>query len=231
MPLKKAPARHIAIGDIHGQRDLFDSLLQSIQLRPNDTLVLLGDLIDRGPQSKEVIDLCLELQAKQRVITLRGNHEVMMLEARKDREALINWLPNGGTATLDSYGAKSFDDVPPEHWEFLEHTLPYYECPTHFFVHAGADPELSLQDQPDYVLYWEFFNDPGPHVSGKTMICGHSTQSSGIPCNIGHAACVDTLGEDGQGWLTALAVETGEVWQVNQQGESRHDALAAFLDN
>ncbi|MFN9316551.1 MAG: serine/threonine protein phosphatase, partial [Microcystis sp.] len=74
--------------------------------------------------------------------------------------------------------------------------------------------------QPEYKLFWEKFQYPAAHSSGKTMICGHTSQKSGKPINLGHAICIDTWAY-GQGWLSCLDVETGKLWQVNQRGNFR----------
>ena len=70
------------------------------------------------------------------------------------------------------------------------------------------------------MLYWERFDDPAPHESGKFMVCGHTSQKSGLPARNGNAICIDTWACGG-GWLTCLNVETGELWQANEAGETR----------
>jgi serine/threonine protein phosphatase 1 len=97
---------------------------------------------------------------------------------------------------------------------------PYYEAATHFFVHANACPDVSVNEQPDGMLYWEWFDDPEPHESGKIMICGHTPQDNGLPRSIGHAVCIDTCAHGG-GWLTCLDVESGMLWQANEGGDTR----------
>src|SRR5262249_10120967 len=87
-------------------------------------------------------------------------------------------------------------------------------------VHANAYPDLLLSEQPDYMLLYETFDNPGLHMSGKTMICGHTPQRNGLPRNLGHAVCIDTWAH-GNGWLTCLDVTTGRIWPANQQGEHR----------
>jgi serine/threonine protein phosphatase 1 len=95
-----------------------------------------------------------------------------------------------------------------------------HETENHFFVHANADPSAPIYAQPDEMLYWQRFGKPRPHVSGKTMVCGHTIQRSGEPLNVGHAICIDTWAY-GKGWLTCLDVETGNYWQTNEQGQRR----------
>ena len=110
------------------------------------------------------------------------------------------------------------DDIPLLHWDFLESTLPYHETENHFFVHANADPDLPLADQSEFMLYWEPFGNPKPHISGKTMVCGHTSQKSGNILDVGHAVCIDTFAWD-SGWLTCLDVDSGKYWQVRENGE------------
>jgi len=222
--------RTLAIGDIHGCRASLESLADFVGFTETDTIITLGDYVDRGPDSKGVIDFLLELTQKTKLIPLRGNHEIMMLQARDDRMALLGWCGVGGDATLDSYKAESLDDIPAAHWEFLETLLPYHETETHFFVHANAYPNIPLADQPDYMLYWEFFDNPPPHESGKTMICGHSSQKSGQIKNIGHAICIDTFAHGG-GWLTCLDAQSGRCWQANEKGGRRADVIHACIQD
>ncbi len=217
--------RVLAIGDIHGCSAALDRLLALIAPGPEDLLIALGDYVDRGPDSSGVLARLLKLRTKCRLVALRGNHEIMMLHARESDDKEADWLANGGRQTLASYSvlgdAGNLVDVPDEHWQFLEKDcLPWYETDSHFFVHANAYPELPLDEQPDYMLYWEPFNDPAPHVSGNVMVCGHTPQKNGYPRNLGHAICLDTRAYKG-GWLSCLDVNSGRLWQANQAGETR----------
>ncbi len=214
--------RTLAIGDIHGCLTALETLLTLVDVQPDDLLVTLGDYVDRGPHSRGVLDLLIALWWQEQLVAIRGNHDDMMLEARHKHSARDNWLALGGDATLKSYGKKaSLKNVPPEHWEFLERVcVNYYETPTHIFVHAGLWPDVPLDEQPEFVLFYERFVNPPPHQSGKIMICGHTNQKSGLPNNKGHAVCIDTRAYGG-GWLTCLHVETGHLWQANQKGETR----------
>lgn len=138
--------RLLAIGDIHGCYRAFDTLLSLIELSPNDTLVILGDFIGRGPASRQVIDRIISLSATHKVLTLRGNHESMMLAARENFYQARRWMISGGDATLDSYNGPGgvvaqLTDIPKDHWSFLHNRLlPYYETDNHIFVHGSVDP-------------------------------------------------------------------------------------------
>ncbi len=220
--------RILAIGDIHGCSRALDLLLADVNPHGDDTIVTLGDYVDRGPDSKGVLDRLLDLHATGRLVPLRGNHEIMLLSAQALGDDRYLWLDCGGQATLDSYGG-ALDDVSDSHREFIESAcVDWFECATHFFVHAGAYSDLPLDVQPDDVLFWESFTDRGPHESGKIMICGHTQQRSGVPLNLGYAVCIDTWAY-GDGWLTCLDVTTGQLWQANQKGERRRAHLDDFL--
>jgi len=222
--------RTLAIGDIHGCTRALDALLAAINPRPEDLIITLGDYVDRGPDSRGAIDRLLSLAKTHRVVSLRGNHDWMMSEARTDPEVRRDWLGFGGRETLASYAAPgaegSLDDVPAEHWRFLDRTLvDWYETATHFFVHALAHSRLSLPDQPQSFLHWQKLTPAQPpHNSGKIMICGHTAQRSGVPLDLGHAICLDTW-VYGPGWLTCLEIETGICWQAKQDGRLRTSTL------
>ncbi|MFT4551363.1 MAG: serine/threonine protein phosphatase 1 [Pseudoalteromonas tetraodonis] len=217
--------RTLAIGDIHGCRGSLESLAEFAEFSADDTIVTLGDYVDRGPDSKGVIDFLNELDKRCHLVRLKGNHEIMMVEARDSREVLTSWLGVGGDETLDSYGASLLKGVPQSHWDFIESGRAFYENDSHFFVHANAYSDVPLKQQPDSMLYWEFFGFPEPHESGKIMVCGHSSQKNGLPKNIGHAICIDTNACRG-GWLTCLDTESGIYWQTNEAGERRKDVIS-----
>jgi serine/threonine protein phosphatase 1 len=222
--------RTLAIGDIHGCFTALRTLVDTIALRPDDRLITLGDYINRGHNSFAVVEWLLRRKDSGGLISLRGNHEEMLLRARGDRRSFEDWLSCGGKQTLASYSHLPDDgnlaDIPDDHWRFFEETQLWCESESHFFVHANAYPDMPLDEQPEYTLLWEKFDAPPPHESGKTMVCGHTPQKSGRPLNVGHAVCIDTW-VYGKGWLTCLDVESGRYWQANEQGEARE----AFLDD
>ncbi len=216
--------RFFAIGDIHGCLTALQRLDQEIQFCADDTVVTLGDYVDRGPDSCGVIDYLISLRSRCHLVTLRGNHEIMMMRAKEDRSVLFDWLACGGHETLTSYSSDSFAGIPQSHWDFLDETIRFHEEAHDFYVHANAYPDFALSDQPDYMLFWERFGDPSPHFSGRRMICGHSAQRNGRPLDVGHSLCIDTWAHGG-GWLTCLDVRSGIYWQANQQGSLRMDRL------
>jgi calcineurin-like phosphoesterase family protein len=220
--------RYLAIGDIHGCFEALKMLEEFVPIRADDVVVTLGDYVNRGPNSRAVLDWLIARKQTGKLQPLRGNHEVMMLAAQDNDEAFRAWLGYGGDATLSSYAmhghSGSFGDIPVTHWQFLEQTLPWFETESHIFVHAGVYPDRSLEEQPDYMLYWEPFEDRGAHESGKIVVCGHSSQRSGRPLDVGHSVCIDTWA-CGRGWLTCLDVISRKYWQANQRGETRSDSL------
>lgn len=174
-----------AIGDIHGCYDKLRELMERIPYDPQqDTLVFLGDYIDRGPQSREVLNyLCQLRREAEKVVMLMGNHEYLMLEYHRSGDpALLPFLRQLGIdKTLNSYGVnhpQSLQDMlflPAEHRDLLDSLLPYWETEDYIFVHAGLDPNLSLA-QHDLSTLCEtraaFITDE--HDYGKLVIFGHT---------------------------------------------------------
>ena len=222
--------RTLAIGDVHGCFTAMKTLLAYANVDTSDRVVWLGDYVDRGPDSARVVEFLIAQSSNANTVCLRGNHEIMMERARHTLPGMRSWAMCGGGATWDSYsklyGGDGLEAVPKSHWEFIASLARYHETETHIFVHASLDAELELADQFDVTLFWGDFSSIGPHHTGKPVICGHSSQKSGIPKSLGHAICVDTWA-CGDGWLTCLDVSSGRYWQANQAGETRSDWLDA----
>lgn len=226
--------RVLTIGDVHGCITALRTVTAAAGLGPDDLLVTLGDYVDRGPDSRAVLDWLIERPFGGEIVTLRGNHDVMMLDARADSDMLAGWLLCGGDATLESYarqgGLDAWQAVSDEHWDFLKKTHRFYETETHIFVHATVHPKLDMKDQDDLALFWEKLSDPRPHRSGKTVICGHTAQHDGVPRafstpkHSAHTICIDTW-VYGDGWLTCLDIEEGRYWQGNEAGQTRSGQL------
>jgi serine/threonine protein phosphatase 1 len=223
------PGRTIAIGDVHGCRLALAALLDAINPTADDTLVTLGDYIDRGPDSRGVLDLLIALDRRSRLVPLSGNHEEMLVAAARDHTALRTWLSCGGAEALRSYGwvlggprRAVADWIPPRHWDFLAACRSYHETATHLFVHAGYVPELPLEEQPAVALRWRVTDaqTARPHRSGKVAVVGHTPQWSGEVLDLGFLVCIDTNCHHG-GWLTALEVRTGQLWQADRNGRLR----------
>ncbi len=214
--------RTIAIGDIHGYSAALDALLDAIRPCPEDTIVTLGDYINRGPDSRGVIERLMDLPRRCRLVPILGNHDQILLEARSGLR-LMALIGMGGIATLNSYGpGRDIRLIPQAHFQFLEGCRDFYETDTHIFVHANYFPDIPMEEQPVMMLRWESISDmpPRPHVSGKTVIAGHTSQRSGEILDLGYVKCIDTDCYGG-GSLTALDVQTGKSWQADRQGNMR----------
>ena len=220
--------RTLAIGDIHGCFTALSMLVQVVKPKPADLLVCLGDYVDRGLGSKAVVDSLIELSQRVPCVFLRGNHEVMMLEARGNPQRFQVWQAVGGFATLLSYHAELETDwasvIPSTHWAFFEKTVRYHETEKEIFAHACAEANLPMAKQHDLILFWERFDGIQPHKSGKRVICGHTHQPSGEINDRGFATCIDT-GAYAQSWLTCLETETGHYWQADESGNLREGNL------
>ncbi len=217
------PSRIIAIGDIHGCSRALERLLEAVGPQPDDIFVPLGDLVDRGPDSRGVIDRILELERSCTVVPILGNHEEMMRMVLTQHAGPSDWLRYGGVATLESYG---FDGdlgvIPDAHRDFLDRCLDYYESDRHFFVHGNYLNDVPLPELDPEVLRWRSLVVwvPGPHQNGKIAVVGHTPEKSGEILDLGYLKCIDTYCFGGK-WLTALDVTTGQLWQANQHGELR----------
>lgn len=190
-----APADIVyAIGDVHGRLDLLKAartrLLRHDQGRQNP-VILLGDYVDRGPDSCGVIELLMNWK-RGRVFCLKGNHEAMMIEAyrRRDAESLETWLMFGGDATLRSYGAEtlnqfSLDLIPEPHIAWLEQLPTLLEDEHRVFVHGGLLPGVPIDQQRDDVLLWvrqRFLQADGDQFpDGKHVVHGHTPVWAGKP--------------------------------------------------
>jgi len=176
--------RILAIGDIHGCYPKLVKLIEKIKLNPEkDLLVFLGDYIDRGDQSKEVVDYLVDLKKKlPSAIFLLGNHEQMLLDYL-NRRNINPFLVNGGKKTLSSYFGDSrlFSDqdlrfeFPSEHLDFFYSLSPYYELEDYIFVHAGLRDGIPSEQQELSDLLWireDFYFSE--FNFGKTIIFGHT---------------------------------------------------------
>ena len=223
-----------AVGDVHGRLDLLRRLEALIaadlaQRQPmRSTLVMLGDYVDRGADSKGVIE---HLSTRQRLcgeeIFLRGNHEQVLLDFLDDAGVLGSWCHFGGLETLYSYGLKpslpltpeSQEELrlalrralPPQHLSLLQDTRLSFETDTHYFVHAGVNPRVSLTRQTAADLLWirdDFLTST--RRLEKVIVHGHTPRE--IPEVLPHRINVDT-GAYATGRLSC-AVLTGSHCQI-----------------
>ncbi|MGI9427857.1 MAG: metallophosphoesterase [Bythopirellula sp.] len=218
--------RTIAIGDIHGCSIALRTLLETLELSQDDTLVMLGDAIDRGPDSRDVVEQLIAASEVCQFVPILGNHEQMLLDSVDGRVPLQDWLIHGGAETLDSYGpGAALGEVPEEHLDFVRSWGDYHEAENHFFAHGNYLPKKPLNKQPWEEMRWRslHFFMPGPHVSDKIAVVGHTSNKRGRVANYGHIVCIDTYCHGG-GWLTALEPATGKVWQTNDAGSGEVQA-------
>lgn len=172
----------MVIADIHGHSDALQRLKREFHYNPiKHQLVYLGDYIDRGPNSCEVVNEVMK-DVQEGAVALLGNHERMMLNAlstkpNKNRtNDMLHWLINGGQKTLDSY--KNGKRALKSHLKYLA-TLPHYvENDHYFFVHAGVNPIMKTEDQTEKDFLWirhEFLNATDlSTVTSKIVVFGHS---------------------------------------------------------
>jgi len=185
----------IAIGDIHGCVRTLDILLERLAPAADDHLVFMGDYIDRGPDSKGVIDRLLSLRETHTRTFLRGNHEALML-GYIDHGEYDLWRINGGISTLNSYlNADHHLVIPPAHLDFIRATELYLDTPSFFFVHAGIRPGDTIAESiargDDKLFLWERSHlKAGKLAWEKTVVCGHTPQEE--PLNRDHLINVDT---------------------------------------
>jgi serine/threonine protein phosphatase 1 len=209
-----------AIGDIHGCYSQLRRLIKNLDINQQyDTLVFIGDYIDRGDSSKEVVDYIIKLKSEfQNVVCLLGNHEQMFLRYLEGRDEEM-YLYNGGTATLSSYGIPLTaslqarkETIPAEHLIFFRSLLPYYETKDYIFVHAGLAPGLAPSEQAVHDLIWirqEFIYSD--YDFGKPVIFGHTPFGSPFirPDKIG----IDT-GVVSGGRLTCVELPALKIFQA-----------------
>ncbi|MDB5076579.1 MAG: metallophosphoesterase [Chloroflexi bacterium] len=213
-----AQSRLLVFGDIHGAISSLSRLLQRLMPTEDDTLLFLGDYIDRGEDSRAVLDLLSNLEQLHSCIFLMGNHEDMFLKAYSGAEADLDlWLNNGGLKTfLDFDGG-----LPPDrHVEWIRRLRPFYETETHYFVHAGLRPGVAPSESTDMERLW--IREPflsSTYDWGKRVIFGHTVQFGGplvMPNKIGidTGAFIPRIGR-----LTCLALPEGRF--VFSRGRSK----------
>ena len=216
--------RLLALGDIHGYSAALDAVLGAAAIERDDTVVALGDYIDRGPDSRGTVQRLIDLSGHCRLVPILGNHDQVALELiDHPTKNMTGWLSFGGNTTLTSYGCSSPADFPPDHIEFLQSCVDYHETENYFFVHASYLEDVPLARQPREILLWDSLRQriPGPHYSGKTAVVGHTAQADGEIVDIGHLICIDTW-VYGEGRLTLLDVNSRQVWQADKTGRLRN---------
>jgi serine/threonine protein phosphatase 1 len=202
------PATYV-IGDIHGCLEPLKRLLEKVSPGAEDEVVFVGDYIDRGPHSREVVDYLL--RRPYRCVFLLGNHERMLLSFLEGEDEDL-FLENGGQETLRSYGGDP-QDIPASHLAFFQNLRPIHETPDYLFVHAGIRPMVPVAEQSLHDLIWiryEFIRYIGKYP--KPVIFGHTPLRQVLMAE-------DRIGIDTGcvfgGKLTCLKLPQREIIQVS----------------
>jgi len=213
-----------AIPDLHGRFDLLETAIDRIvehSAGERSTIVTLGDYVDRGPNSRQVIEHLMSWRRdKLIVVNLKGNHEAMMWEACNNLAELSWWIKNGGDQTLASYSQSSQDIriVTPEHLEWIGN-LPLMHVDKHrIFVHAGIDPKIPLQQQNEETLLWKRYPE------GYSLGHGHRHVVHGH-----HANPKAPIVASGRTNLDGLAWKTGRL-VVGVFEDDRPGGASEFLE-
>lgn len=212
--------RLFAIGDIHGCFDSLHELVEhKIQLQKNDKLVLLGDYIDRGDKSKEVIDFIIKLlEDGYDLVPLLGNHEAMLLDAHNNKENIFNWMQNGGAETLRSFEISSLSDMESKYLMFFKDLRCYYSFGEFLFVHAGFNDNIVNPFEDKYSMLWNCQDSyTNTLLINKTIVHGH--------CLISVSKCEDRVASK----LNTINIDTGCVFK-NRDGYGTLTALDCYAN-
>lgn len=164
--------RYLVVSDIHGIIEKFENVLKHAAYDPaEDQLILLGDYIDRGPHSREVVEKVRKLVEKDGAIAIKGNHDDLFIRSHYDQSTRQIWELNGASRTRESYNS-NFDKM-QRHREWLENHLQlYYETEEFIFVHAGLLPKVPLEKQEEQTMLWTRHREE--IGLGKTVVHGHT---------------------------------------------------------
>ncbi len=226
-----------AVGDIHGRLDRLDALLAALPLRDDDQFVFLGDYIDRGPESRAVIDRLIALERNYRCVFLLGNHESMFLDflgwSGRHYFAGEAFLGNGGVETLLSYDYFESDQdagrnlkLPADHEAFFKSLRLTYHDGEYLFVHAGlgrallrgGDLRWTLRRARPEEILWDRFSCELPHELGATIVYGHTPRPDfGVRWNPPFSIGIDTGAAYG-GPLTAIRLPDETIFQAGEAG-------------
>ena len=211
-----------AIGDIHGHKKPLKALIKAISPGDDDTLVFLGDYVSKGPKVKGVLNYLIKLARRDNFIFLRGNHDHLFIESFKDHHLLPELEEAFEGEFLTSYEegeiADLIDQVPNEHIDFLTNRCQdFYETEDFIFVHGGIRKGKKPKKESPKKLYNRKLESAKPHKSGRTVICGHTAQSTGKIADLGHTICIDT-GITKKKFLTCLKLDDFSYLQATKKG-------------
>jgi serine/threonine protein phosphatase 1 len=187
-----------AVGDIHGCFEKLQSLLQLCTEKAGSEahrIVFLGDYVDRGPDSRSVVDLLMSLEnnAAADYVFLKGNHEAMLINAFDDRDKVAAWYANGGEQTLGSYHAHDVYQIPSDHLVWLRSRPLYFDDGLRFFVHAGVHPWRKLHKQrPHDMLCIRDRFLKSKRTFTRLIVHGHTPCAGGVPEVLANRVNVDT---------------------------------------
>ena len=207
--------RTYALSDIHGCLKKLAGLVARCRSNAKDdaaTFVFLGDYIDRGPDSRGVIEYLIDLQHRhpKQVICLCGNHEDLALSAIDDPSNIVHWVVgNGGDKMLRSYGVTAPSELPARHVDWMRGLATHHDDGRRFFVHAGVDPSRPLYRQDRHDMLWmrePFLSDPRDY--GRFIVHGHTPLTGGRPDLRTNRVNIDTAAVMG-GPLTAAIFDDG----------------------
>lgn len=205
--------RLIGISDVHGEYDKLCAVLDKINPDKDDTIVFMGDYIDRGKKSREVVDKLISMQDVCKCVYLIGSHEYAMLHAETDDYYNYLFWNYGGDATVESYG--SFQNIMNIHGDFFNSLKPYHIIDNYMFIHAGIRIGVPLDDQDltDMVyIRTEFYNKK--HNLPYKIIFGHTEFDK--PRVQDDKICIDTgCGKYKDAPLTAIVIDNGAETFVN----------------
>ncbi|MEB3175808.1 MAG: metallophosphoesterase family protein [Cyanobacteriota bacterium] len=236
----RPPSRRFVVGDVHGHFQALSLLFDSIAPTSADAVYFIGDLIDRGPDSAQVVQFVRE----NKFHCLLGNHEQMMLDAvgggQVSPQLLQSWLYTGGYPTLTSYD----HHIPGEDIEWMQSLPLYLDLGDAWLVHAGVDPELPLEVQNEEQFCWireRFHRTPRPYFPDKLIITGHTITFTFPTVEPGKLAAgagwldIDTGAyHPKSGWLTAVELNERRVYQVHTNSRKLRqldlDSAVTFLD-
>jgi serine/threonine protein phosphatase 1 len=223
-----------AIGDVHGCARTLDALLDALAadaggpLGPSDTLVFVGDYVDRGPDSPGVLDRVLALEADAAgpaVVVLRGNHDQMMLDYATGVGDTELWWANGGRTTLDAYATRGDLRLPGAHIDLLRRSGLVCEAEGYVFVHAGLDPKKTVSENladpdPDVILWTREHLTADLSLWERPVVCGHTPNPD--PVDLPALVRIDTgavfAERPGLGRLTAVRIPERRFVSVDYCG-------------